>query len=268
MNDVVMFDRPGAALAVHTWASTEPRAIVFYIHGTQSHAGWLFETGPALRVAGLTVIAVDRRGSGASEGTRGDITSYVTWCDDYAAALADTRTRYPKLPLLLVGQSFGGALAVELARRADSPHDALLLCSPLLVPRAANAPPDAPVDQPIAITTPDAWFCSRERYLAFMAADDRRLRALTPRFHAARVAMAAEYLAAEGALAAKPAMLVLPRHDRIVDLATTRATFTKLTASSGVIVELPTDDHYLEFSPAQRTLWQLEALYATSAGLR
>ena len=264
---MALFQRPDAALALHAWIPAQPRAVVFYIHGTQSHVGWLFETGPALAAAGTAVFALDRRGSGESEGTRGDITGFDVWREDYLAAMAHVRERYPTSPMLLVGQSFGGAIAVELACDDRASHDALLLCSPLLAPKVNyDLWRGVADDHPVAIPTPDEWFCTRTEYLAFMKRDALRVGALTSRFHKARVDMAAHYLALPAPLANRPAALVLPRRDKIVDVTSTREAFAGLAGQTGLVVELPTDDHYLEFSTAQHTLWALQAAFATSAG--
>src|SRR3979411_2507849 len=55
-------------LALHIWRTHRARGSLFYIHGIQSHGGWLFETGPQLAQRGIQVFALDRRGSGRSEG--------------------------------------------------------------------------------------------------------------------------------------------------------------------------------------------------------
>lgn len=266
--ELTTITRDGIALALHHWRAAAPRAVVCYVHGTQSHAGWMFETGPALAAHGCTVYALDRRGSGASSGRRGDVESHRQWCDDYLGVLADVRARHRELPLLLVGQSFGGAIAAGVAYDPRAEHDALLLVAPLLVPKPGPPWQGRPEGEPIAVTVPDDWYTSDPRYLAFMASDSLMVRALTPRFHRARAELAEATLARGAPLADRPCALILPRRDRIVDLVRAREVFDQLAGGRGIVIELPTEDHFIEFSPCRSILWHLEAAFAETRGFR
>jgi alpha-beta hydrolase superfamily lysophospholipase len=257
--------RGGLDLALHEWTAADPHTVVFYVHGTQSHAGWLFETGPALVRLGCTVFALDRRGSGTSGGARGDIDAPRDWCDDYLAAMDLARSRYPALPLLLNGQSFGGAIAVAIACDPRATHDALLLCSPLIAPRIGfQLWEGVPADQPVRMPTKDEQFTTTPRYLEFIANDALMVRSITRKFQQARLELAEAYFAREAPLAARPSALVVPRVDPMIDLAGAREAYTRLAGDSGVVIELPTTDHYLEFSSAQQLLWRLQASFARS----
>ena len=44
-----------------------PRAVVVFLHGIASHAGWFEETAADLGGQGMAVYGLDRRGSGRSE---------------------------------------------------------------------------------------------------------------------------------------------------------------------------------------------------------
>jgi alpha-beta hydrolase superfamily lysophospholipase len=257
--------RGDLSLALHAWVGTEPHTIVFYVHGTQSHAGWMFETGPELARMGCAVFALDRRGSGTSEGARGDATSYRDWCDDYLAAMAIARSRFPALPMLLNGQSFGGALAVGIACDPRACHDALLLCSPLIVPRVGfelwNGVAD---DQPVRLPTRDEQFTTQPSYLALIGQDPLMVRAVTRRFQEARLRLAEHYMAFDAPLARRPCALVVPRTDPMIDLASARDLFHRLAGGTGMVIELPTEDHYLEFSSGRTLLWRLQASFARS----
>jgi alpha-beta hydrolase superfamily lysophospholipase len=255
--------RGALTLALHAWSCPEPHTVVFYVHGTQSHAGWMFETGPALAGLGCVVYALDRRGSGASEGARGDAGSYHEWIEDYLAAMARVRERHPGLPMLLNGQSFGGAIAAGVACDPRASHDALLLCSPLLAARAGfDLWQGVADDVPVRIPAPDTWFTSDPRYLDFIARDPLMVRAITRRFHDARLRLGEHYLSQGAPLAGRPCALVIPRTDPMVDLAGARDVFGRLTGGSGMVIELPGNDHYLEFSPGRPLLWRLQASFA------
>src|SRR5687767_14534269 len=125
--------RPGdVTLALHAWIPAEPAAALLYVHGIQSHAGWLFETGPALAARGVALYALDRRGSGRSGGERGDARSFRDWLDDYAHAARHVRERHARIPLTILGQSMGGSIVAGLIADGRAPRDAVILCAPAL----------------------------------------------------------------------------------------------------------------------------------------
>lgn len=264
---VIRLERDGLSLALHGWELDAPRAVVFYVHGTQSHAGWLFETGPALAARDCAVYALDRRGSGLSEGPRGHVGTFHDWCEDYLEAMALVRARAPGVPMLLLGQSGGGGIAVGVACDPRASHDAVALCAPLIKPRpgfdlwAGRAD-----DEPVRLPSPDTWFTRDPRYLEFIAGDGLMVRSLTRRFQAARLALAEHYLARQAPLASRPSALVIPRRDAMIDLAGAREVYAHLAAATGTVIELPADDHYLEFSSCQAQTWGLVAAFATTVG--
>jgi len=125
-----------------------PRGLVIGLHGIQSHGGWYEASSRHLAAAGLAVYFPDRRGSGLNAAARGDAASWEQLVDDLVAveerALADwaahgndhasasrsmapgndhasaSRSMAPgmgRLPVLLVGVSWGGKLAAAAAAR-------------------------------------------------------------------------------------------------------------------------------------------------------
>ncbi|HEY4059754.1 MAG TPA: alpha/beta fold hydrolase [Kofleriaceae bacterium] len=255
------FLRDGLALALHSWLPAAPHTVVFYVHGTQSHAGWLFETGPALAGLGCAVYALDRRGSGESEGPRGHAERYQDWIEDYIAAMIHVRTLHPGLPMLLDGQSFGGAIAVAVAADPRACHDALLLVTPLLVQRAGlDLWKDVATDVPVKLPAPDEWFTRDPRYLEFLRDDALMTRAITRKFHDARIALGEHYSSLT--LGGRPVALVLSRTDVMIKPEPVRELFDRLTGGAGMFIELPGTEHYLDFTPAREQLWRLVASFA------
>jgi alpha-beta hydrolase superfamily lysophospholipase len=74
----------GVELHVSRWSGTRPWAVVIFLHGIASHAGWFGETATDLREQGVAVYAPDRRGSGRSGGRRGHLERYARALDDVA----------------------------------------------------------------------------------------------------------------------------------------------------------------------------------------
>jgi alpha-beta hydrolase superfamily lysophospholipase len=264
----------GTKLALQSWSAVAPRAVIFYIPGLQSHAGWLFETGPALARHGVTVCALDRRGAGRSGGPRGDTPSFQTWLSDYAVGAEIVRDRHQGLPFTLLGQSMGGSLAAALAHQTQIAYDALVLCAPALNMLHVRMSPAqqaelrhqaAETECPILLR--DEWYTRDERYLSFMRSDPLMLRVVTARHRLAALDLESFYAMPEVRRShTKPAALILPRRDSILDLSVVRRTFDDLGHQNSTIVEFPSDDHYLEFSRCRVGLWSFVAHFATSGG--
>jgi alpha-beta hydrolase superfamily lysophospholipase len=263
----------GLDLALHAWPCPDaPTAVVFYLHGTQSHGGWLFETGPRLAAAGASVWALDRRGSGASAGARGDASSFRDWLDDYRAALALVRGRHPGVPLMILGQSLGGLIATALAVETAAMHEALLLSAPafdLLHGKLAPDKLEAICRDRLATLYPvkvkDEDYTSDPDRLGFMKRDERMARALTGRFLAAQIDLEAHVRDLPRGALPRPSTLVLAANDSIIRPDVVRERFREL-APAGRIVELPGRDHYLEFSDQREAWWELVIDAARSPG--
>ncbi|AUA08221.1 Putative lysophospholipase [Streptomyces malaysiensis subsp. malaysiensis] len=260
-----VFDLPapdGTPLAVHHWSPADPAAAVFYLHGIQSHAGWLFETGPALAERGVRVYAVDRRGSGRSGGTRGDLADARTVLDDYALAFAHVRDRSPELPFTVVGQSLGGSVLAALLARGDlRAADAFVFCAPALGQQRARHGADGlgalralTGTERVPVPLADEDYTDGRAYLAFMANDHLMLRQTTLRTRAAMVAFEDGYAAAPGPVTRRPVHLAVPQSDPIIDLGAARAVLARLAPQS-VERSFPVRRHFLEFTEARTAYW-------------
>ncbi len=268
------FARGGLSLALHRWVPPSPRAAVLYVHGLQSHGGWLFDSAPQLTAEGVALYVLDRRGSGASGGGRGDVGAYQDWVEDHLAALVEVRARHPDVPLTLLGQSFGGSIAAAVAQEARAPHDAVLFCAPGLnrmtsrlsaEERQKRLAERSPALRDIPLE--DGWYTRDERWLSFIKADPLMLRRFTGRFEAAVLELEAHGLAREGALAPKPCGMVLLGGDPIIAAPVAKAAFQRLTADRGWLLELPgAGEHYLEFSRWRAPFLQVLASFALRGG--
>jgi alpha-beta hydrolase superfamily lysophospholipase len=258
-------------LALHGWVPEAPRAVVLYVHGVQSHAGWLFETGAALEARGVALYAPDRCGSGRSEGGRGDVASAQIWIDDYLDVLAEVRRRHPQIPLTLLGQSAGGSLAAAIACDERASFSSLLLTAPALGTQHARLSADElerrlrgkdGTLRPVPLK--DEWYTDDPRCLAFIAEDPLMLRQATSRFWSAMIELERRYLDAPAWKF--PSCFVAPRNDRIIDIEAASRTYRKLAGSTGLMVEMPADCHYIEFSAARQRFFGFVAQYARTAG--
>jgi alpha-beta hydrolase superfamily lysophospholipase len=103
----------GLLVFAQTWQPQgEPKAVVALVHGLGDHSGrlpWLVES---LTDAGYAVSAYDQRGHGRTEGPRVHASAYESLLLDIDRHLQATRERFPAIPLVLYGHSFGGAQAL------------------------------------------------------------------------------------------------------------------------------------------------------------
>jgi uncharacterized protein len=94
----------GAALVCHP----HPKG------GGTMHNKVVYRIARALRRAGYVVLRFNYRGVNLSEGS---FDGGVGETDDARVALGELRSRYPQLPLLVAGFSFGSRIALKLALR-------------------------------------------------------------------------------------------------------------------------------------------------------
>jgi alpha-beta hydrolase superfamily lysophospholipase len=265
----------GTPLALHCWAPSEPSnaiGVLYYVHGIQSHAGWLFETGPALARGGVITYVLDRRGSGRSGGLRGDLPSAQIVTDDYLYGLRAVRHDWPDLPATVLGQSFGASIVAALAASGSLAVDRLIYCTPALGQQRARHGAEGMVKilkltglerSPIALD--DADYTDQERYLEFMANDHLMLRQLTDRGRATMVQLEQSYLEREATSTAS-VHFVRTTHDPIIAIDEAERMLRRLHQKISVVT-FPIKQHYIEFSPVRRDYWDwLTRMVVSSSG--
>src|SRR5690606_30941087 len=135
--DRTYVDAHGVTIHFHVWRAPEPRAIVQVLHGLGEHALRYETLASDLVAAGYTVYADEHRGHGATGlGQRdGDHSKLgpvgVGGIPATVAAIRQltdtTRAENPGLPVVLLGHSWGSALAQLLVNQDASDYDALIL---------------------------------------------------------------------------------------------------------------------------------------------
>ncbi len=122
--------RDGVVLRTRTWTpSGIPRARLLLVHGIAEHSGRYERTASLLAAGGLDVRAFDLRGFGGSGGPR----AYVRRWDDYLDDVEDMlRALGDGLPVVLMGHSLGGLIALTYAMSRRPAPDLLVLSSPAL----------------------------------------------------------------------------------------------------------------------------------------
>ena len=123
--------RTGVILLTRRWPSVgTPRAGVLIVPGLAEHSGRYERTGTILAATGLEVASFDLEGFGASGGRRAHIASWDVWLDDVADRLAALRVAVDPLPVVLMGHSMGGLVALTYAESDRPQPDLLVLSAP------------------------------------------------------------------------------------------------------------------------------------------
>ncbi len=126
---LVMAD--GAKLPLTSWLPEgEARGAVLALHGFNDHAGAFAIPAPLFTAAGWALHAYDQRGFGGAPG-RGIWAGAETLAADAAGAATLIRARHPGVPLILLGESMGGAVLILAATSAGPPPaDGYVLSAP------------------------------------------------------------------------------------------------------------------------------------------
>jgi alpha-beta hydrolase superfamily lysophospholipase len=126
--------RDGTRVFVRTWTpDAAPNRIVLCFHGAGGHGEFFALFADVLVPTGAAVVVADYLGHGKSEGARGDYPSFDTLLDDANEVANFARAKFPGLPLFILGESMGGAMAVNFTARHADAVSGLILFSPALL---------------------------------------------------------------------------------------------------------------------------------------
>jgi alpha-beta hydrolase superfamily lysophospholipase len=140
---------------VRRWEADDPQQLVVLVHGYGEHIGRYEHVASALCLRGSTVVGPDHIGHGRSEGERALVEDFEPVVDDVRGVVGEARSR-GDLPVVMVGHSMGGLIAIRYAQRYRGELAGLVLSGPAVglapVFGAWLAAPELPAD-PIDIST-------------------------------------------------------------------------------------------------------------------
>jgi acylglycerol lipase len=123
----------GLRLATRAWVPTgEPTAVVVLVHGFAEHVGRHEGLATALVRATYAVHGYDQRGHGYSPGERANVARFEVLLDDLAAFVREVRSSYRGVPLVILGHSAGGIVALRTVQEGLCAPHGLILSSPLV----------------------------------------------------------------------------------------------------------------------------------------
>lgn len=121
----------GAVLPVRAWRPSGPiRAVVIALHGFNDYSRFFGSTGEFLARHGVASYAYDQRGFGLApeNGLWAGIDAYTR---DLAEFTAEIRRKHPDVPVHVLGESMGGAVAIVAMTDPNPPvADGLILVAP------------------------------------------------------------------------------------------------------------------------------------------
>jgi alpha-beta hydrolase superfamily lysophospholipase len=249
----------GVGLHYLRWRSerSPPSAVVIFLHGIASHAGWFAETAADLNRHGVEVYGLDRRGSGRSGGPRGHLDRYERALDDVEQLVRLVAAEHPDTPVFLAASSWAAKLAVVYAAQRAAPLSGLLLLGPGLLPRVNLSPwpwvrvvaghlvrPMARLPIPL---TPELY-TANPPYRDFIRADPLRLLDATLRFYW-QTARLDRRRRRDSVRLDLPVLLLQGDDDKMMDVPATRRWFEQLGGQDKTYRAYPGAGHTLDFEP-------------------
>ena len=131
--DVTLSMSDGARIPLRIYPAAHPlKAVILALHGFgDSRDAWEF-FAPPLSAAGIKIVAPDQRGFGATQDA-GGWSSTARMVEDTREELAWLHGRYPDLPLYVMGESMGGAVALLLATDPPPKLSGTILLAPAIM---------------------------------------------------------------------------------------------------------------------------------------
>ena len=254
----------GAPLTLHAWPSQGPaRAVILGLHGFGDAGDLTFDQAArAWTQRGIAVYAPDQRGFGSNP-DRGRWPGTDTLVADAVAAAAALRQRHPDLPLVVVGHSMGGGVALAAAA-AGMDADALVLAGPAIVGGEALNPLLRTGAWTLAAALPDHRWTGRglveihptdnREALARVSADRRHFGDASSRelYGLVRVMDRAAAVAPE---VRQPTLVLVGAHDEILDPGAIRAAALRIPGTLGVIT-YPDGWHWLFRDRQAARVWR------------
>ncbi len=122
----------GVEIFFRKWRVKKPKGILLIIHGVGEHSGRYGNIIDELKKSDISIYSFDLRGHGQSGGKKGHIMSISDYTEDIGIFIKLIRGEHEKLPLILLGHSMGGLIALKYALEHQENIKGLVLSSPFL----------------------------------------------------------------------------------------------------------------------------------------
>jgi len=229
----------GLDLHIRCWRTEEVahRWTFVIVHGLGEHGGRYQHLAAWFTPLGATVYAIDLRGHGRSGGPRGHAPSLDVLLADIDAVVVRARTDSGG-PVVLIGHSFGGLLAIGYTLRHPDHIDKAVFSAPLLIPKVKVPAWKRPLTKILPRVAPrvavsnevDANLLSHDPEIARRYASDPLVHdRITGGLYGDTIARGEEFIARASEVRV-PFLLMQGRDDRIVDPLGSQRFFARATA--------------------------------------
>jgi len=228
----------GAPQQIRVWQGSGPYVILAQ-HGLEGHSLWFGALGPALARRGITLLAVDRAGSGRDARPRGDCSRPDVWLDELEALCGHVA---PSRSLFVLAHSWGAKrLILALHERALSVCGGLFVAPLLFSAEGVDPPEKWDVHEPnemtsesapvVPICLPDERKTKELAVLQAIAEDHARLFYVTTRFVIEDARVERRLAGLRGPMP-WPTFVVYGSEDRLIDEPKTRRFFERFAPSA------------------------------------
>ncbi len=129
--EAALITEDGYRLKMRSWLPEgEPLAVVLALHGFNDHSSFIAPAAEVWAGQGIATFAYDQRGFGAAPNL-GLWAGAEAYAGDALDAVVLLQARYPAVPLYLLGESMGGAIAIAAATTEPRAElDGVILAAP------------------------------------------------------------------------------------------------------------------------------------------
>ena len=256
-NIIKMSGADGRNVTARTFGLGGSRLPVILLHGLQSHSGWFTQSGSFISELGHPVYAIDRSGSGLSDGPKKwkgmKLLSYI---DDIDTVAGNAMKGHGTDKVHVLGHCFGalGATAFSCAR--PEIVRSLVLPTPGLFTKTDMTLTEkfkvvfgvlAGAEMPMRVPLDPELFSEIDEYVEFIKQDKLSLREATTHFYFG-VCELRNYIKSKSKELAMPIFMALAGGDPICNNELNTQFFAELGNSENVLREYTGARHILEFS--------------------
>jgi acylglycerol lipase len=132
--DNAIITKDGYTLPLRSWSpsTSSPKAILIALHGFNDYSNFFHAPGSYLAKQGILTYAYDQRGFGRTN-TRGFWSGRQAYLNDLKTAIELIRIRHQRIPIFVLGESMGGAVALTTMSQDQKPSvDGIILAAPAI----------------------------------------------------------------------------------------------------------------------------------------
>jgi pimeloyl-ACP methyl ester carboxylesterase len=248
--------KDGLKLAVRVAGVRGTRIPLIMLHGLQSHSGWFVQSQAFLAGLGTPVYAMDRRGSGLSDGEAGDCRDFHEMSQDIHSVVEWVRERHGVAKVHVFGHCFGtipGTLfAVEypdlvasLIQASSGIHTRVDLPFGRKLELAWSKASRRQVRIPIPLRP--EMFSDLDECVQFIEADDARLRTATGSLYL-QVVRSRRHIHLHRRRLTMPLFMASAGDDPICDTEANERFFWSLPTRQRLLIRYDRSRHVIEFS--------------------